>query len=388
MKITGLLSVSALALAVLTITSCSKGKFHINGNIAEAEDSMLYLENIGLDGPVKIDSVKLEKDGSFAFSEERNDAPEFYRLRIGNQSINLSIDSTETVSVKAAAPTMWYQYEVNGSENCRKIKELALMQIDLQARVNALAAAPGMGADSTTLAIQAAIDAYKDNVKRNYIFKAPMKAYAYYALFQTINLGSTTTLIFNPRSEKDDVKVFAAVATSWDTYYPDAERGKNLHNIAIEGLKNIRIAENNRRAAAIDASKVQVTGLIDLPLTDNKGRERHLTDLKGQVVLLDFHVFASDQSPKRIMALRDLYNKYHAQGFEIYQVSLDENEHFWKTQTAALPWISVRDDRGISNVYLQATPGLPAYFLIGRDNSVAKGPSQIKNIDADIQALL
>ena len=57
-----------------------------------------------------------------------------------------------------------------------------------------------MGADSTTLAIQAAIDAYKDNVKRNYIFKAPMKAYAYYALFQTINLGSTTTLIFNPRS--------------------------------------------------------------------------------------------------------------------------------------------------------------------------------------------
>ena len=215
-----------------------------------------------------------------------------------------------------------------------------------------------------------------------------MKAYAYYALFQTINLGSTTTLIFNPRSEKDDVKVFAAVATSWDTYYPDAERGKNLHNIAIEGLKNIRIAENNRRAAAIDASKVQVTGLIDLPLTDNKGRERHLTDLKGQVILLDFHVFASDQSPKRIMALRDLYNKYHAQGFEIYQVSLDENEHFWKTQTAALPWISVRDDRGISNVYLQATPGLPAYFLIGRDNSVAKGPSQIKNLDADIQALL
>ena len=70
------------------------------------------------------------------------------------------------------------------------------------------------------------------------------------------------------------------------------------------------------------------------------------------------------------------------------QVSLDENEHFWKTQTAALPWISVRDDRGISNVYLQATPGLPAYFLIGRDNSVAKGPSQIKNLDADIQALL
>ena len=38
---------------------------------------------------------------------------------------------------------------------------------------------------------------------------------------------------------------------------------------------------------------------------------------------------------KRIMMLRELYNKYHAQGFEIYQVSLDEDEHFWKTRTAA-----------------------------------------------------
>ena len=32
--------------------------------------------------------------------------------------------------------------------------------------------------------------------------------------------------------------------TSWDTYYPGAERGKNLHNIAIEGMKDIRIIEN------------------------------------------------------------------------------------------------------------------------------------------------
>lgn len=121
--------------------SCSNKKFHINGNITEAKDSMLYLENISLDGPVAIDSVKLGEDGSFAFEETAKDSvcPDFYRLRIAGQTINLSIDSTETISVKAAYPSMSYQYTVEGSENCSTIKELSLKQMKLQALVNEIA---------------------------------------------------------------------------------------------------------------------------------------------------------------------------------------------------------------------------------------------------------
>lgn len=48
--------------AALALTSCNNKKFHINGNITEAQDSMLYLENLSLNGPVKIDSVKLGED--------------------------------------------------------------------------------------------------------------------------------------------------------------------------------------------------------------------------------------------------------------------------------------------------------------------------------------
>ena len=73
---------------------------------------------------------------------------------------------------------------------------------------------------------------------------------------------------FNPRNNKDDVKVFAAVATSWDTYYPGAERGKNLHNIAIEGMKDIRIIDRQRAQQQIEASKVSVNGCIEIALQD------------------------------------------------------------------------------------------------------------------------
>lgn len=378
--------------AALALTSCNNKKFHINGNITEAQDSMLYLENLSLNGPVKIDSVKLGEDGSFTFEENAMDSitPEFYRLRIANQSINLSIDSTETVNVKAAYPQMSYKYEVEGSENCSKIKELSLKQMTLQSNINGIIKSPNIGVDSMDVIVARMLAAYKQDVKTNYIFKEPMKASSYYALFQTIQLGNTNSLIFNPRNNKDDVKVFAAVATSWDTYYPGAERGKNLHNIAIEGMKDIRIIDRQRAQQQIEASKVSVNGCIEIALQDNKGQVRRLSDLTGKVVLLDFHVFASNESTKRIMMLRELYNKYHAAGLEIYQVSVDPDEHFWKTSTAALPWICVREENGIQGTSLQLynVQSIPTFFLIDRSNTLRARDIQIKDIDAAIKNLL
>ena len=389
MKITKLYSAAAVVMAALTFASCNNKKFHINGNITEAKDSMLYLENISLDGPVAIDSVKLGEDGSFVFEENAKDSvcPDFYRMRIAGQTINLSIDSTETISVKAAYPSMSYQYTVDGSDNCNTIKELSLKQMNLQNLINDIAKNPNIGVDSADVIIDRAIHAYKQDIKSNYIFKAPMKASSYYALFQTLQVGRTNTLIFNPRNNKEDVKVFAAVATSWDTYYPNAERGKNLHNIAIQGMKDIRIIESQMAAQQIDASKVQVNGVIELSLQDNKGITRRLTDLKGKVVLLDFHLFAGEQSTKRIMMLREIYNKYHAAGLEIYQVSVDPDEHFWKTSTAALPWISVRDEKGQS-VAKYNIQSIPTFFLIDRSNTLRARDVQIKDLDTAIKELL
>ena len=216
-----------------------------------------------------------------------------------------------------------------------------------------------------------------------------MRASSYFALFQTLALGNASTLIFNPRNSEEDIKVFAAVATSWDTYFPKAERGQNLHNIAIEGMKNVRIIRANNTPAEIDASKVTSTGIINITLPDNKGHNQSLAQLKGKVVMLDFHLFASEQSMQRIMMLRELYNKYHAQGFEIYQVSVDPDEHFWKTQTAALPWINVRVDEDHQSILATYNvQSIPTFFIISKDNVLHKRDVQIKDLEAEIRSLL
>ncbi len=155
-------------------------------------------------------------------------------------------------------------------------------------------------------------------------------------------------------------------------------------------MKNQRIIAAQNAEFKVEASKVQEAGVLDIALLDNKGQERHLTDLKGKVVLLDFHIFALNDSPKRIIMLRELYNKYQAQGLEIYQVSLDPDEHFWKQQTAALPWISVRDADGVNSqrLMLYNIQAVPDFFLIDRGNNLVKRAAQIKDLEAEIQKLL
>ncbi len=373
------------AAALLTLTACTGEKFHIEGNITQATDSLLYLENMSLDGPQVVDSIRLTDDGHFDFSGERPEAPEFYRLRIAGSIINVSIDSTETVTVKAAYPTMASQYTVEGSDNCTRIRELSLMQQRLIAQLSAITSNYQLSTAQMADSTDAVLAQYKKYVRENYIFKAPQHSSSYFALFQAIG----PQLIFNPQKDALDMRTFAAVATSWDANYPGALRGENLHNIAIEGMKTQRIVEQ-QKAQTIDASKVHEVNLIDIQLPDNKGQLRSLTQLRGKVVLLDFHAFAMEGSHERIMMLRELYNKYHAQGLEIFQVSVDDDEHFWKTQTAALPWVCVRDPQGVqsSNLAAYNVKAIPTFFLIDRTNSLYKRDAQVKDIEAEIASLV
>lgn len=373
----------AVVLASGVIVSCKNNKtFTVKGNITQAEDSLLYIEAFQADGMLQLDSVKLSKDGDFSFSMDAPvDAPELYRLRVSGQFLTFSVDSTEIITIKADYPTMATNYVVEGSENCAKIKELAVKQMDLQTRIDQILKSSLSNIEIND-SVENVLKAYKQDILRSYIYKEPMKTYAYYALFQNISIGNSQLRVFDPNNV-DDVKAFGAVATSWQQNYPESDKGKSLHEMALRGLANKKQAEAAEQGFAIDADKVTETEIIDLKLLDNKGVRRSLTSLKGKVVLLDFHLFAADGSQARILELRELYNKYHDRGLEIYQVALDEDEHFWKMQTDALPWVSVKGD-GSVNVYLYDIETLPVDYIINRNNQLVMGPREIKNLEADI----
>jgi peroxiredoxin len=376
------------SLAVLALCACnSKPKFNIQGEVSGADGKMIYFESSGLGSIVPLDSAKLKGDGTFEFSGERPASPEFYRLRIGDQFINLSIDSTETVSVKAQLANFSTTYTVQGSPNCSKIKELTLKQIQLQNAVDSLAKAVQAGTmtnDVYEARVNELVKRYKDDVKFNYIYAHPDATYAYFALFQKLN----NYLIFDPMNSKEDIKCFGAVATSLDVKYPNSERSKNLYNIVIKGMRNTHAPQ--QKVLEVPQDKIQEAGVIDIALRDLHGNIQHLTSLKGKVVLLDFTVYQSAVGAPHNLKLRDLYNKYASKGFQIYQVSLDADEHFWKTSADNLPWICVRDENGINSsvASLYNVQKVPYFYLINRNNELKAKTDNVKDLEAAIKAML
>lgn len=378
--------ICAMAALTMLATACKdKGEqFEINGRIAEADGKTLYFEAVTLNGIEALDSTRLDEDGQFCFQGTRPFNPEFYRLRIDRQIVNLSVDSTETIHVEAELPDMGTDYEVEGSGNCQTLKEINNKLIALQQSIKDITNDKALTLGEQERLVHEKINLYKNEMKIHFIMENPASAPAYFALFQTVN-GS---LIFNPISNPDDIKFVGAVATAWDANYPGTSRTENLHNIAIQGMKNTK-RPTPVSLEDIDPGKISAAGIIDIELPDIHGKNRKLSDIRNKVVLLDFTAYSLPSSQERIMQMRGLYDKYSSLGFDIYQVSIDPDEHYWKTACEHLPWTCVYESRGEASGYLGSylVRRLPTYFLIDRHGDLVARDEQIDDLEKTIRLL-
>ena len=90
------------------------------------------------------------------------------------------------------------------------------------------------------------------------------------------------------------------------------------------------------------------------------------------------------------MTLAELYAVYHSKGLEIYQVSLDDDLHFWKNAASNLPWTCVRDPQSVysSVAALYYVRQLPALFLLDKKGNLVKRIEDLKTLEADIKSVL
>ena len=107
---------------------------------------------------------------------------------------------------------------------------------------------------------------------------------------------------------------------------------------------------------------------------DLDGKPISLADYRGKVVLLDFWAVWCGPCLGEIPRIKAVYEKYHAEGFDVIGVSLDEDaavlREFIKEQE--IPWRQILDGDGFGGAFAKryGIRSIPAPFLIDRVGKV------------------
>lgn len=373
------------SVACLFFACQPQNKFTVEGNIQNAADKTLFFEYNAIDKTTTLDSVVLDESGHFRFKTAVPSSPDFYRLRIEKKNITLAVDSSVNIKITSNYEHFHTGYSVEGSLICEEIRCLSqLLRQTLSAydSLQTLFTQKQLTQEVYIDEVKALIKAHKDQA-RPYIYENTLSPTAYFVLFQRIH----KLMIFNPYDTEDN-KLFSAVATAWNVYYPEAMRTKNLTKLTLSGINQIR--KEREPLEDIEIHEIDKLSYYEIDLPNIFGQNVPLSSLEGKVVLLDFTAFQTDYSAKRTLALRELYKQFETSNFEIYQVSLDPDEHFWKTGALNLPWICVRDRDCSQSAYARMynVQKLPAYFLIDKNGHLVGRDETIKDIQAEIIRLL
>lgn len=341
-----------IIISVALFAACTP-KANISGSIIDAKDKTIYLEHTGLTTTTLLDSAKLNESGTFKFTTEIPLYPDFYRIRIGNQSIVFAMDSTTTnINISTSAKDL-NNAIIEGSESSIDIQRLRNSNFELQ-----LAAY-----ENDTTKVAQMLDTHK-RLAQEIILANPRSAAAYYAINQTIK-GAYYMTPYN----KEDLPFWNAVATAWDLHYNEYERTKELKQTVLLAIGQQKA---NQMSAQEIIENVAEEGFIEIALPNRVGETTKLSSLVGKVVLIDFSAYAMEQISAHTLFLRELYSTYNELGLEIYQISFDTDKLFWLEQTRNIPWVCVRDEASVQSKYLITynISELPTFFLMDKEGNI------------------
>ena len=350
---------SLIFIGFIVLVGCSKQPtFTVSGTLTNAQDQTIYLEHTALLGTTLVDSCHIDTDGNFSLEAPAPTYPDFYRLRVGNRSLLLAIDSTEQVQVSASLDSLPYTLNINGSEVSAQMAQL---------RASARTATREVLREQT----------------QKIILANPRSLVAYYALFLKQN-----GLPIWDMADPSDRRLYQAVATSYNLWMPEYDRTKALYNQVLEYMQ----AERSLRSqlAAQQLIEEAENAFLDITLSDAKGQTQPLSQYRGKVIVLDFSSTEMEQYVAYNFELRELYNQYHNKGLEIYSVSIDRNQLAWEDATENLPWTTVRayENDAVQVLTQYNVQSLPTLFLFDRKGNIQGRYTDFTALEADINKYL
>lgn len=354
-----ILIASALILAALT--SCQSSKVNITGRFVGTEADMVYLEQATALEHILLDSVRMDEEGHFNLKLDKvASTPTLYNIIVDNERIPLLLMGGDNIELNAAGKAS-RNYTVEGSKESELLQFFNQNYIGGMMKLNSIIAklSEGLSEEEIKTISSEYSRLYLDIKKAqlHFIVENKNNIAAVYALHQRL---PNDPYLFNGNS---DVIYYRAVAEAIAENYPDSPYLPILRSQIARMEAQIKLL-----------SEIKESDIPEIKIPDMFGKERALTDLKGQVILLHFWSATAGNSNALNADLKDLYANYHDKGFEIYQVAIDTSKAAWinTIQAQKLPWISVCDLKGEASPAIGAynVTKLPANYLIDRNGQI------------------
>lgn len=373
-----------IAAASLLLACGSDKDVTIEGEFAACGNKTVNLEMETAAGVEVVTSVKTDEKGCFEMELDLpNGEPTLYTLRCEGRIVPLIVSSGEEVEV-SSLPGLIDGYTVKGSKESSLVREVKNILGFGKAKLDSLAT---LHTQTTAKELQSAIamEYTKEfhNVKRQqieFIVKNSGSLAAIYALYQRL---PGDEVLFD--AEKDIV-YYRMVAEAVEKNYPTSPYLATL-KAEIEAYET-QVVLNQKIEEAMQAP----APFPEIAIPDRYGNPRSLTEVqKGKVVLLDFWSITDESAPFRQADYKELYERYHDRGFEIYQVSVDTYRPDWLkvVMDQELPWISVCDFQGAASpaVVLYGVTNVPCSYLLDKEGNIVAINAYGENLKKELRKL-
>lgn len=351
-----LISLSVILLLSFCDGNKKNSSFQLKGTLSDSKAETLYLEKLGSAKQVIIDSVILDENGNFEFT---NYTPKigFYRIKTNDKNFAmLVLDSADKVTITGSVKDLGNTFKVEGSPETTIFIEY-----------NNLSKSRDIKLDSLNKAFQLLMETNKMDSKRmdslSAIFETPYNSI----------INRTNTLMVDKISKNTNMysSIMAIQALDPDKYsdlYKSLDAG--LSKKFPKDKNVIMFHEVVERMLSTNIG--QFAPEISLPSPD--GKEIALSSLKGKLVLIDFWASWCGPCRKEMPNVVKIYSKFKNKGFEIYGVSLDQDKEKWMEAITkdGINWPQVSDLKYWDNVAAKIynVQGIPYTVLIDKDGKI------------------
>ncbi len=343
--------------------------FTVSGQMTGWENDSLVIQELYNNSMQKIQTIILDENGRFEFSDTARNPRFLFMLTSDNQYISLLLLNGQKLKISANKENFNDSYKISGSKESKLVWELnsemrkASLELDSLSKIyyERQGSEAGPQLDSW---LQSKYEELKTNQKiyitefidRHYESPASLLALSH-------QLGNQPIL-----SSQLDFSYFSKVDAALSKKYPESSLVATLHNF-VEGVQaEKKMAANSGQSTALGSIAPEIE------LADPDGKAISLSSFRGKYVLLDFWAAWCGPCRRENPNLVKAYANYKSKGFEIFQVSLDRTREEWVRAIEAdkLNWTHVSDLKYWSSIAAKkyGVQSIPASFLLDLEGKI------------------